>query len=315
MEKKIYLVEKQDAGKRLDLFLQKHNPDFSRSFIKNLIIKGLVLHNNIIKKSGTILKENDKIEMSVPKVESLDIQPESLPLNIVYQDEYLAIIDKPQGMVVHPANTIKSGTLVNALLYHIKDLSKINGAFRPGIVHRLDKNTSGLLVVAKDDNTHKSLAKQIKNQTFVRKYLAILEGNLKQDSGIIETYIIRNPKNRTLKAISNEKIGKRAITEFKVLERFDKNCLVEFNLKTGRTHQIRVQCKDFLHHSIVGDVEYGGSVCKELYKNEPRSRAQYLHSYLIEFIHPKTKQKLVFEAPLPDYFGLLLNKLRIKSES
>jgi 23S rRNA pseudouridine1911/1915/1917 synthase len=310
LEKKIYLIEKQDVGQRLDLFLQKHNPDFSRSFIKNLITKGLILHNNTIKKSGTILKENDKIEMLVPKAVNVNIQPELLPLDIIYQDECLAVINKPQGMTVHPTNKNTSGTLVNALLYHIKDLSKINGELRPGIVHRLDKNTSGLLLIAKNDIAHKDLAKQIKNKICVRKYLAILEGNLKENSGIIGTYIVRNPKKRTLKTLSNEKIGKRAVTEFRVLERFDKNCLVEFSLQTGRTHQIRVQCKEFLHHSIVGDVEYGGSASKELSKNEPRAIAQYLHSYHIEFIHPKTKQKLVFEAPLPDYFSFLLNRLR-----
>lgn len=310
MEKRFFTANLQDKGKRLDLFLIEQIPEVSRSYIKNLIKSGKVFHNKKIKKSGTVLKQGDFIEIEIPDNEQPKTKPENLPLDIIYQDNDLAVINKQQGIVVHAGNGNYTGTLVNALLYHIKDLSGINGILRPGIVHRLDKNTSGLLLIAKNDKTHRHLAEQIKNKSCIRKYLAILEGNLKQDFGRIETNIIRNPKKRTLMKISDDLKGKKAITEFKVLERFENNCLVEFNLKTGRTHQIRVHCKEFLHRPIVGDIEYGGSFSKMIKNSEPSSLGQYLHSYHIEFIHPQTKKALTFEAPLPTYFEFLLNKLR-----
>lgn len=315
MEKKFFTASERDKGKRLDLFLIEQIPEVSRSYIKNLITSGKVYHNKQIKKSGTILKQDDFIEVEIPDNEQPKAKPENLPLDIIYQDNDLAVINKQQGVVVHAGNGNFGGTLVNALLFHLKDLSGINGVLRPGIVHRLDKNTSGLLIIAKNDISHRHLAEQIKNKSCTRKYLAILEGNLKQDFGIIETNIIRNPKKRTIMKISDASKGKTAITEFKVIERFENNCLVEFNLKTGRTHQIRVHCKEFLHHPIVGDIEYGGSFSKMINSSEPNSLGQYLHSYHIEFVHPKTKKSLIFEAPLPPYFEYLLNKLRQTSKN
>lgn len=311
MKNKKLFSSEQDKGKRLDLFMLEKNPEFSRSYIKNLIVSGNILHNGEIKKSGTVLKQNDVIEIVVPENSKPNSKPENLPLEIVYQDSDLAVINKQQGIVVHAGNGNHSGTLVNALLYHIKDLSGINGVLRPGIVHRLDKNTSGLMLVAKNDKSHRILAEQISNKTCIRKYLAILEGNIKQDAGRIETNITRNSKKRTLMTTSADlNVGRKAITEFKVLERFEHNCLVEFNLKTGRTHQIRVHCKEFLHHSILGDVDYGGSICKLISKTSPKSLGQYLHAYHIEFMHPTTKKQLIFEIPVPSYFKYLLDKLR-----
>ena len=209
------------------------------------------------------------------------------------------VVNKPQGVVVHPCSSTKSGTLVNGLLYRIKNLSGINGVLRPGIVHRLDKETSGLLVVAKNDKAHISLAKQIKDKTCKRNYLAILEGNLKEDSGEIKTYIARDKKDRKKMAVSDS--GREAITDYKVLERFKNACFVEFSLKTGRTHQIRVHAK-YLGHPIIGDKVYGKEV-KGL-------EGQLLHAYRLTFIHPTTLKEMTFEAPLPDYFENYLKKLR-----
>lgn len=316
LKNKKFLISEQDKGKRLDIFLLEQNPEFSRSYIKNLILNEKILHNGQVKKSGTILKQNDIIEMEIPENIKPSSTPENLPLDIIFEDDHLAVINKNQGVVVHAGNGNPNGTLVNALLYHIKDLSGINGVLRPGIVHRLDKNTSGILLVAKNDKAHRNLAEQISNKTCKRKYLAILEGNIKQDAGIIETNITRNPRNRTLMMTSYDlNVGKKAITEYKVLERFDNNCLVEFNLKTGRTHQIRVHCKEVLHHSIVGDIEYGGSICKLIPKTAPKSLGQYLHAYKIEFTHPISKKILTFEAPLPPHFHYLLEKLRDLSKN
>ncbi|MDD4815902.1 MAG: RluA family pseudouridine synthase [Clostridia bacterium] len=296
---------------RLDLFLQQKYKDKSRSHIKNWITNNCVFVNNkVAKKSGQILKENDQIMINFPPNIETKAMPENLPLEIVFQDKDLAVVNKPQGMVVHSGNGNFAKTLVNALLFHIKDLSGINGVLRPGIVHRLDKNTAGLLLVAKNDFAHINLAKQIENKTCQRKYLAILEGNIKEDSGVVETHIARSLKNRTLMTVCDSTKGKLAITEYKVLERFENFCLVEFNLKTGRTHQIRVHCKEILHHSIVGDIEYGGSVCKLVYKSDEKSLGQYLVAYKIKFNHPTTKKDMEFVIDLPNYFIVLLEKLR-----
>lgn len=298
---KFYKISDFDAGKRLDVFLQE-NSNFTRSHIKNLIEKKLVsIDEKIVSKSGTILKENMKIKVEFLEPEKISTQPEDINFEIVYEDKDLVVINKPQGLVVHPCSTTKSGTLVNGLLFHIKDLSGINGALRPGIVHRLDKDTSGLLVVAKNDFAHNSLAEQIKNKTATREYLAVLEGNLKDNSGHLETFLGRDPKDRKKMAVLNS--GRLAVTDFEVLERFEKCCLVKFSLKTGRTHQIRVHAK-YLGHPIVGDKVYGHEV-KGL-------DGQLLHAFRLSFVHPTTQKTVVFEAKLPTYFEDYLKKQKKK---
>ena len=308
---KEFLANECDKGKRLDVYLIENMQDMSRSRVKNLIENGKVLVNEQVpQKSGVALKIGDRITIEIPEPEETDAKAENIPLEIVYQDKDFAIINKAQGMVTHPGNGVKNGTLVNALLWHIKDLSGINGKLRPGIVHRLDKNTSGLLVVAKNDVAHRNLAKQIEEKTAKRVYWAIIEGHLKESEGEIRGNIARHPKNRLIMAVCGENQGKYAVTEYKVLEEFLGYSLVEFRLKTGRTHQIRVHCKDVLHHPIAGDVEYGGSMPKILSKNEPKSLGQYLVAKKLELVHPTTGKIMNFEIDLPEYFAVLLNKLR-----
>lgn len=311
----IFEVGAENKGKRLDVFLQENCPEISRSRVKNLIDEDAVLLNQKTpQKSGVLLKTGDRICINIPENKPLEAKPENIPLDIVFEDEYLAIINKPQGMVVHAGSGNFDKTLVNALLFHIKDLSGINGVLRPGIVHRLDKNTAGLLVVAKNDFAHRSLAKQIEEKTAKREYLAVVEGHLKQHSGMIETNISRHKKNRKIMAVCGEAEGKKAITEFEVLQEFLGYSLVKFNLKTGRTHQIRVHCKDFLRHAIAGDIEYGGAMPKCLTKNDKKSLGQYLVAKKLEFIHPKTLKKMSFEVDLPDYFKDFLSRLEIISK-
>ena len=300
MEKKnrIFVVQEKDVGKRLDIFLLEKMPEFSRSHIKNIVEKGLVkINEKQINKAGFLLKNGVTVDVEILKPQEISTQAEDVDFEIVYQDKDLAVINKPQGLVVHPCSSTKSGTLVNGLLSKIKDLSGINGELRPGIVHRLDKDTSGLLVIAKNDFSHIDLAEQIKNKTCHRNYLALLDGNLKDDEGHIETYIKRDPKDR--KKMSVQKDGRIAITDYKVLQRFSKTCLVEFRLYTGRTHQIRVHAKH-LGHPVVGDKVYGKEV-KGL-------EGQLLHAYKLSFVHPRTKKEMTFEAPLPDCFEEYLNK-------
>lgn len=290
-----FLVE--NSGQRLDVFLME-NTDFTRSHIKNLIEKGLVsVGGNVATKAGAALKNGDVVEIEMLQPQKISTEPEDVDFEIVYQDKDLAVINKPQGLVVHPCSSTKSGTLVNGLLKKIKDLSGINGELRPGIVHRLDKDTSGLLVIAKNDFAHVNLAEQIKNKTCHRNYLAILEGNLPQNSGRVETFIKRDPKNRMKMSVQDS--GRVAITDFKVLKHFEKCCLVEFSLQTGRTHQIRVHCK-YLNHPIIGDKLYG--------REEKGLAGQLLHAYKLSFTHPRTGEVLTFEAPIPTYFQEFLDK-------
>ncbi len=295
---KTFSVLNDDRGQRLDVFLLSKFPEFSRSHIKNMIEKGKVsVDGKLIKKAGTCLKEGEKIDVEELEIEKISTEAEDIEFEIVYQDKDLAVINKPQGLVVHPCSSTKSGTLVNGLLYRIKDLSGINGSFRPGIVHRLDKDTSGLLVVAKNDFAHVNLAEQIKNKTCHRNYLALLDGNLKDDEGEIKTFLKRDPKDR--KKISVQDSGRVAVTDYKVLKRFEKCCLVEFSLQTGRTHQIRVHSK-FLNHPIVGDKLYGKEV-KGL-------NGQLLHAYKLSFLHPRTSERMTFEVSLPQYFQEYMKK-------
>ena len=286
---------------RLDKFLSEKLPDITRSRIKILIDDKEVFVNSKNVKAGYMLKTGDRVELEIPEPENSEIVAEDIPIEIIYQDNDFAIINKPKGMVVHPAVKNTSGTLVNALLFNIKDLSGINGVVRPGIVHRLDKDTSGLLVIAKNDKAHVELSRQISSKECRRIYRAILEGNLKNDSGEVITYIERSRKNRLKMAVGNS--GKLAHTLYKVIGHYDKFDYVEFELKTGRTHQIRVHT-EHLQHPIVGDKLYGA-------KNEKYHKyGQFLHAYKLILTHPTTGKKMEFQSPLPQYFQEFLNNLK-----
>lgn len=289
-----------NTQKRLDVFLCEVT-DYTRSFIKKMCDDGLCKVNDVVVKANKIIKENDQITLEVKELLSLDAKPVDIPINIIYQDDDIAVIDKPQGLTVHAGNGTDENTLVNALLYHLDNLSGINGVIRPGIVHRIDKNTSGLLVVAKNDNAHLKLAKQLEDKTCSRVYVALLEGVVKDDKGHIETFIGRNVKDRTKMAVTSK--GRIAITDYKVIERYNGYTLCEFSLKTGRTHQIRVHAK-YLGHPVVGDKEYG-------FKNQKfKLEGQLLHAKKLSFIHPTLNKKVTFESELPLYFKNILNKIK-----
>lgn len=296
-----FVVEDLTEKTRLDMLLAEET-GWTRSQIKLQVSAGKVLVNGNQQKAGFLVKNGDEIKISFSKdVLEINAEAENIPLDIVFEDNDFAIINKPQGMVVHPAPGAYNHTLVNALLYYFDSLSNSADNIRPGIVHRIDKDTSGLLVVAKNDQAHASLAKQIEKHTCFRHYLALLEGNLKNDTGTVETYISRNPNDRKMMAVSNA--GKLAITHYKVVERFRDYCLVEFVLETGRTHQIRVHSKH-LGHPIVGDKTYG--IKKQRFNLE----GQLLHAYKLELTHPTTGKRLSFECKLPEYFEEVLNKLK-----
>jgi len=292
---------------RLDVFLAKQITDHSRSFVQKLVLDGHVNVNQKIQKSNYKLCNGDHIEVVVPEPQAISIQAEDLPLDILYEDQHIIVINKARGMIVHPASGIYSGTLVNALLAHCQDLSGINGEIRPGIVHRLDKDTSGVMIAAKDDLSHTSLAEQIKSKTAHRQYLAIVKGNIKEESGIIHGDIGRDPKDRKKMAIVAEN-GKPASTQFKVLERYGDYTLVECTLMTGRTHQIRVHMTH-IGHPLIGDPKYGTT------KSPFKINGQALHSENLSLIHPITKEKLFFSAPIPDDMAKILIKLRTRTKN
>ncbi len=299
MQKKTFNIT-ENINVRVDVYLAEQ-VDFTRSHIKKLCDDGYLLVNGKIAKSNKVLKIGDFIELTLPDNKNLDAEPCDIPLNIVYQDNDIAVIDKPQGLTVHAGSGTNGDTLVNALLFHLDNLSGINGVIRPGIVHRIDKNTSGLLVVAKNDNAHLALAKQLEEKTCNRKYIALLEGVLKTDEGTINTFIGRSNKDRTKMAVVSS--GRNAITDYKVIKRFNSYTLCEFSLKTGRTHQIRVHSKH-IGHPIVGDKEYG-------YKNQKFNlNGQLLHAYKLEFIHPTTGKKVNFTSEIPDYFNKIIKGLK-----
>lgn len=296
METKTIIAEKSE---RLDVYLSE-KLDKTRSAVKKLVEDKNVTVNGKVEKAGKTLKEGDEITVVLPDPVKLDLEAENIPLDIIYQDEDIAIINKPQGMTVHAGNGVHGSTLVNALLYHLDSLSGINGVIRPGIVHRIDKDTSGLLVVAKNDAAHVSLSEQIKNKTCRRIYLALVEGVVKENDGVIDTFIGRSDKNRTMMAVKSD--GRRAVTHYKVIRRYKDYTLMEFSLETGRTHQIRVHTK-YLGHPVVGDPVYG-------YKTQKfRLNGQLLHAFRLELTHPKSGERMAFEAPLPDYFRTVLAKL------
>lgn len=295
-------VVEVDEKTRLDVYLADSLPDWSRSQIKLQIEKGGVCVNQkVVLKAGYIVSNGDKLTLNFA-TEEMTAQPENIPLNIVYEDDDIAVINKPQGMVVHPAPGSKNHTLVNALLYHFgSEISDGTDNIRPGIVHRIDKDTSGLLVVAKNNFAHEKLASQIAQHSAKRHYLALVEGTIKDQEGTIDKPLGRNPKDRKQMAIVEG--GKRAITHYKVLEYYQGYCLVEFVLETGRTHQIRVHTK-FLGHPIVGDKVYGYA------KQKFALDGQLLHAYKLELVHPTKGEHMIFECDLPIYFQNVLKKLK-----
>lgn len=296
-----FIVNQEDKNIRLDIFLISKLPNLTRSYIKNLIENKNITVNNISVKSGYSLKLNDMICVNLPKVKPAEILAENIPLDIVYQDKYLAVINKPQNMTVHPAGNICTGTLVNALMFHIKDLSGINGSARPGIVHRLDKDTSGLLVIAKDDATHLNLQKQIQNKYCHRIYRAITYGKFNNTIGTIQNNLARGKSQHEKIFVVPTGQGRLAITNYKVLDYNNGFSLVEYELKTGRTHQIRVHSAN-MGHPIVGDKLYGK-------KDEKFSLSgQLLHAYKLIFTHPVTNEIMEFTAPIPEYFKKFLTE-------
>lgn len=301
MENKQFIIEQDSTNLRLDVFLSNQLEDKSRSYIQNLIEEGNVKINGALKKSNYKLRINDEVEITIPEPIGLNIEPENIPLDIVYEDADVIVVNKPQGMVVHPAAGVYNGTLVNALLNHCKDLSGINGVARPGIVHRIDKDTSGILVVAKNDNAHNKLAEQFKDHSMTRSYVALVEGILKNDEGTIDAPLGRHPVERVKIAVIKD--GRRAVTHYKVLERLKNTTLVECSLETGRTHQIRVHMAH-IGHPLVGDPVYG-------YKKQRFNLdGQMLHAKKLGFIHPKSGEYIEFQSELPDYFVRVLNILR-----
>lgn len=295
------LTEECDSGLRIDKFLIEKTENLSRSFIQKLIEDGQVeLNGSLINKSFKI-SPNQTITVKVPEPKNLDVKPENIALDIVYEDDDLLIVNKPKGMVVHPAPGNYNHTLVNALMYHCKNsLSGINGVLRPGIIHRIDKDTSGLLIVAKNDTAHKHLAEQIKNHSFTRVYEAVVNGILPQDTGTIIANIARHKTQRKKMAVCIGK-GKLAITHYEVIQRFKKYTHLKLKLETGRTHQIRVHMSHIGHY-VLGDEIYGNKN-----KNFDFLTGQCLHAKTIGFIHPSTGKYMEFESALPDYFKKVLS--------
>ncbi|MBO0469325.1 RluA family pseudouridine synthase [Enterococcus sp. DIV0242_7C1] len=285
---------------RIDKVLSDLLKEHSRSQIQQWVKENHVKVNGEIIRSNYKVKPSDEILITIPEPEELDIRAENIPLDIVYEDDDVLVINKPQGMVVHPSAGHSQGTLVNALLYHIKDLSSINGVIRPGIVHRIDKDTSGLLMVAKNDHAHVALAEQLKDKTSLRKYVALVHGEISHDKGEINAPIGRSKNDRKMQAVIEG--GKPAVTHFEVLERFEGFTLVQLQLETGRTHQIRVHMK-YIGYPVAGDPLYGP-------RKTLKGNGQFLHAQMLGFKHPTTGQMMVFEAPLPELFEKTLDDLR-----
>lgn len=298
----IKIEDERDAGTRIDKFLASIMEGKSRSFIQGLIDSNSIFVNGKEIKSNYKLKFNDEITGIIEDTIDYEVKPEKIDLDIIYEDKDIIVVNKPQGMVVHPAPGNYNGTLVNGLLYHCKDLSKINGEVRPGIVHRIDKNTSGILVVAKNDEAHKNLAQQFKEHSIKREYYALVEGKFSNNEGTIDKPVGRNKKDRLKMGVIED--GKRAVTHYVVLEQYNNNLsLIKCMLETGRTHQIRVHMAS-INHPLVGDTVYGSK--KQKYKLQ----GQVLHAKTLGFIHPISKEYMEFTSDLPDYFKKLLENLR-----
>ncbi|MEW6172732.1 MAG: RluA family pseudouridine synthase [Bacillota bacterium] len=295
------VVDEEDAGTRLDRYLACHLPNFSRSRIQSLISDGQILVDTRDVRSSYRVRTGDEIRVNLPPPEVPAIEPEPIPLDITYEDPDLLVVNKPRGIVVHPGAGHYRGTLVNALLYHCSNLSGINGVLRPGIVHRLDKDTSGLLMVAKNDSAHLALSAQLKERRVMREYLALVYGRLKEDAGTINAPIGRHPRNRQKMAVNPK--GRPAVTHFTVIERFSGYTYLRLHLETGRTHQIRVHLA-LVGHPVVGDLKYG--------RAQPHLglSGQFLHAGVLGFVHPSSGDSLRFEAPLPIELEIVLEKCR-----
>lgn len=302
MKELIYMAAQ--PGERLDVFLARQQSELSRAHIQKLTAAGDVLVNQEVRKANYKLKLGERVTLRLPEAEATEIEPEDIPLDILYEDADIIVINKARGMVVHPAAGVYHGTLVNALLAHCKDLSGINGLIRPGIVHRLDKDTSGVMVAAKNDKAHLDLAEQIRTKAAHRRYWAVVHGNIKEEEGVIHGAIGRHPVDRKKMAIVPEH-GKSATTKFKVLERFGDYTLVECTLLTGRTHQIRVHMTH-IGHPLVGDPKYG------VRKSPFAIQGQALHSISLTLTHPQTGEVMEFTAPVPEDMEKILRALRMK---
>lgn len=295
-----HLFEITNEKGRIDKFLSEQLPENSRSQVQQWIKEGEVLVNEQPAKANYKLQAGDKIEVTVPEPVEIDAQPEDIAIDIVYQDEDVVVVNKPQGMVVHPSIGHDSDTLVNALLFHIKDLSGINGKIRPGIVHRIDKDTSGLLMIAKNDQAHEKLAAQLQDKTARREYIGLVHGVISNERGTIDAPIGRDPKNRKKFAVVEK--GKPSVTHFEVMERFSEFTLLKLQLETGRTHQIRVHL-DYIGFRMAGDPLYGPRKTLE-------GKGQFLHAASLSFVHPRTGENMHFTAPLPEEFEETLEYIR-----
>lgn len=297
----LFIADK--AGERLDVFLTRQQPDLSRAHVQKLITEGAALVDGAVRKANYKLRGGEQVSLTVPEAAPVEIKAEDIPLDVLYEDEDIIVVNKARGMVVHPAAGVNTGTLVNALLYHCHDLSGINGEIRPGIVHRLDKDTSGVMVCAKNDKAHIDLAEQIRTKAAHRIYWAIVHGNIKEEAGIIKGDIGRHPTDRKKMAIVREN-GKPAVTHFKVLERFGDYTLIECRLETGRTHQIRVHMTS-IGHPLINDPKYGPK------KPSPFAiEGQALHSLTLTLTHPGTGEPMEFSAPVPEDMQRILTGLR-----
>ena len=297
-----FVVSDEYSNQRLDKFLSIQFSDLSRTHIAKIIEEGNCLVNSKVAKAGLKLKSGDEVEINIPEVKPLEIKKEDIPLDVIYEDEDILIINKPQGMVVHPANGNYEHTLVNAVLNYSDDLSGINGVARPGIVHRIDKDTSGLICIAKNDKAHLFLSEQLKDHTMSRTYVALVRGVIPENSGEINLPIGRDPRNRQKMAVTRTN-SKEAVTYFIVLQRFSNNTLVECKLKTGRTHQIRVHLS-YIGYPVEGDPLYAGKKYDTLYKN-----GQLLVATSLKLVHPSSKEEMEFNIELPDYFKEVLSHL------
>lgn len=302
MEKHCFTADIEHEDQRIDRYLTEMLPEQSRSFFQKLIRDGFVMVNHIIVKVNYRPKTGDLIEIDIPDAVPTEIVPENIPLDILYEDDDLLIVNKPKGMVVHPAVGHSTGTLVNAIMYHCQgNLSGINGEIRPGIVHRIDKDTTGSLIICKNDEAHRNIAEQIKEHSVTRRYVGVVAGTFSEESGTVEGAIGRHPNDRKRMTI-NEKNGKPAVTHYRVLQTLKGASFMEFELETGRTHQIRVHMAS-ISHPLLGDTVYGNS------KNPYKLQGQALHARTIGFIHPTTGEYIEVSAPIPEYMTELVRKL------